>query len=725
VRAFTVLIPLCLFVFLAVTSPAFAQPSLPSCEPPPQLQAALEKESDWKLAPGETLAQLLAQHREILTELISQYPREVEPHRRLILETRWWADPTQLPPLLERYRKQGLDNPDDPLALYLEGAALFHSDTPTSIQLLEAARAKAPNFGWPSLQLAEIYFGGKRADKKKALENIGAFFAACPASADPLAQRLLAETGDVALQARVASTLRVRLSRETVPARMMDYETLWGLEFRSRPAQEHDALRRQIQEDVKRLELLNTKADAGMLTLLVTGYRQSGASPETVTAAEDRLLRQYPKSEEAYEIVLTRWRNKNKEPNDQQDTVAWARYNNAYNAAVKGWVQDFGNLPWVQDDWFFANFEGKDDTISETDGITAMDGYMRFMTEYRLRQASKCQYPQLLPFQDSGAAEFLLNHRWRPDGVFALLGEAELLFGKEWSRSRQDDNLTPEDLDRLDSSEQDSRQDLARLTLDEAKVTGRPEEARRVEASINGPEPKQERLKSGYWWNRAKLAALEGHKVDALAYYQLALQKRQEAPRVSHGELRDDLGEEAQALWKKMGGTDTAWVLWNSPARGKVQELTAVRWERVQKPFPPFELADLSGKIWRSKDLAGKSLLINVWATWCGPCREELPHLQEVYEKVKGRADIQILSFDIDENVGLVAPFLKDNGYTFPVLPAYSFVMALLPDQFGIPQNLIVYPKGVWGWMQGGFDVSDPNWMQEIIQKLESVQASN
>ena len=504
----------------------------------------------------------------------------------------------------------------------------------------------------------------------------------------------------------------------------MDYETLWGLEFRSRPAQEHDALRRQVLEDVKRLETTNPKPDAGLLALLIGGYRQGGASPKTVAAVEDRLLRQYPKSEETYGIVFARWRSKNKEPNDQQDTVAWDSYNHAYHAALKGWVRDFGDLPAVKYGWFFANFEGKDETISEADGITTMEGYMRYWTEVQLRLASKYRYAQIFPWQDHGAAEFLINHRWRPDSVSALLREAELLFAKEWSRSRQDDNLTAENLDRLDSSEQNSRQELAKLTLIEAKVTGRPEEARRIEGSVNGPEPKQESLKSDYWWNRAKLAALEGHKADALAYYQLALQRRQEAPRVWHGELRDDLGDEARALWKKMGGTDTAWALRSSLTRGKVQELTAVRWERVQKPFPPFELADLSGKVWRLKDLAGKSLLINVWATWCGPCREELPRLQEVYEKVKGRSDIQILAFTIDENVGSVAPFLRENGYTFPVLPAYSFVMGLLPDQFGIPKNLIVDPKGAWGLMQGGFDSTDPHWMQEIIQKLESVQAN-
>ena len=633
------------------------------------------------------------------------------------------ADPALLPPLLERYRKQGLDNPADALSLYLEGSALFHTDTPASIQMLEAARAKAPDFGWPALQLAEIYSNGKRTDKKKELENIAAFFAACPVSADPLAQRLLAETGDVALQAHVATALRARLDQETVPARMMDYETLWGLEFRSRAAQEQDALRRQVAVDVKRIDSLNTKPDAGMLTLLITGYKQAGASPETVTAAEDRLLRLYPKSEEAYGIVISRWRDKNKEPNDQEDTIAWDRYNNAFHAVVKGWVRDFGDLPLAMYFWFLVNMQGKDETLSEADGITAMEGYMRAYTEVQLRPALKCRYPQLFRWQDLGAAEFLLNHRWQPDRVSALLREAELLFAKEWSRSRQDDNLTTEDLERLDSSEQNSRQELARLTLDEAKVTGRIEEALRLEASVNGPEPKQDSLKSDYWWDRAKLAALEGHKADALAYYQLALQKRQEAPKVSHGKLRDDLGDEAHALWKEMGGTDTAWAVWSNSTHGRIQELTEVRWERTQKPFPPFELADSSGKVWRLKDLAGKSLLINVWATWCGTCVAELPHLQELFEKVKEPADIQILTFNADENVGLVAPFVKEKGYTFPVLPAYSLVWGQL-GLSGIPQNLIVDPRGTWGWLGGGFDSSDPNWKQEIIQKLESVQAS-
>ena len=94
------------------------------------------------------------------------------------------------------------------------------------------------------------------------------------------------------------------------------------------------------------------------------------------------------------------------------------------------------------------------------------------------------------------------------------------------------------------------------------------------------------------------------------------------------------------------------------------------------KTLPLFELADLSGKTWRLKSLEGRAVLINVWATWCGPCQLELPKLEKLYRRTKDRTDVQILTLTIDEDVGLVAPFMKEKGYTFPVLPAYSFVTA-------------------------------------------------
>jgi hypothetical protein len=94
-----------------------------------------------------------------------------------------------------------------------------------------------------------------------------------------------------------------------------------------------------------------------------------------------------------------------------------------------------------------------------------------------------------------------------------------------------------------------------------------------------------------------------------------------------------------------------------------------------------------------------------------------------LYEQLKGRSDIQLLSFDIDEDLGMVAPFLKEKGYTFPVLPAHSLVLNLLEDNWAIPQNWVVDTKGNWLWTQMGFGEQE-DWGQEMMQKLESAKVS-
>jgi len=202
------------------------------------------------------------------------------------------------------------------------------------------------------------------------------------------------------------------------------------------------------------------------------------------------------------------------------------------------------------------------------------------------------------------------------------------------------------------------------------------------------------------------------------------LQTRSEVPKAHRGKLTDDLTDEARALWKAQAGTETAWAVWSKPAAGVAEQLAEGRWEKPTKPIPDFDLSDLSGKTWRLKELGGKTLLINLWATWCGPCQLELPHLQKFYDKVKDRSDIQVLTFNIDENLGLVAPFLKKKGYTFPVLPAYSTVVSLL-DGYAIPQNWLVDPHGSWRWKQIGYSGgSDADFEKEMLEKLESVKSA-
>jgi len=114
----------------------------------------------------------------------------------------------------------------------------------------------------------------------------------------------------------------------------------------------------------------------------------------------------------------------------------------------------------------------------------------------------------------------------------------------------------------------------------------------------------------------------------------------------------------------------------------------------------------------------GKALLINVWATWCGPCQAELPRLQRLYDSLKNRTDVQILTFNVDEDPGLIDPFLKEHGYRFPVLLAGTFASDLGAE--GIPQNWIVGPTGSWEWKQLGSGAD--GWEEDIVKKLDSLR---
>jgi thiol-disulfide isomerase/thioredoxin len=125
----------------------------------------------------------------------------------------------------------------------------------------------------------------------------------------------------------------------------------------------------------------------------------------------------------------------------------------------------------------------------------------------------------------------------------------------------------------------------------------------------------------------------------------------------------------------------------------------------------------MNGTRWTITRLRGKATLINIWATWCGPCRDELPQVQKLYELTKDRKDIQVITIDVDDNPGLVSPFLTDHHYTFPVLRAKSLFDEIVPSS-SIPRNWISDPAGTLRLESIGFNSEIPDWPAAMIAKL-------
>lgn len=150
----------------------------------------------------------------------------------------------------------------------------------------------------------------------------------------------------------------------------------------------------------------------------------------------------------------------------------------------------------------------------------------------------------------------------------------------------------------------------------------------------------------------------------------------------------------------------------------RIADQTA-EWSSVDKPLSKFRVDDVSGKTWSNTDLAGKVAVLNLWATWCQPCIQELPHFQKLAERFRNNTNVVFLSLDVDSNPAVVEPFLKGRGFTLPVLFAHEFINQL-DSEMAIPRTWLVDRTGVLRYEQLGFGEPDA-WIAIAAAKIDEL----
>ena len=113
-----------------------------------------------------------------------------------------------------------------------------------------------------------------------------------------------------------------------------------------------------------------------------------------------------------------------------------------------------------------------------------------------------------------------------------------------------------------------------------------------------------------------------------------------------------------------------------------------------------FKLRDLHGNELSLSDLKGKKVFINFWATWCPPCKAEMPEIEKIYQETKN-SDLVIVSVEIGEPLGTVKPFIDNNKYNFKVLldsdqsVATKYGISAIPTSYFIDKNGYIVSKNV------------------------------
>ena len=147
---------------------------------------------------------------------------------------------------------------------------------------------------------------------------------------------------------------------------------------------------------------------------------------------------------------------------------------------------------------------------------------------------------------------------------------------------------------------------------------------------------------------------------------------------------------------------------------GFAQEETTL--VKINAQVPAFVFEKSPGKNVSISELKGKTILITFFATWCGPCRKELPHIQaDIYDQYKKNPDFELLILGREHSWEQVNKFKEENKFTMPFYPdPERKIYSQFASQY-IPRNFLISPEGKVIFSSIGFEEKDIEALKKLI----------
>ena len=676
--------------FLCCFAPALAQTKSYPCQPEASVQTALSK-----LPTKQDATLNFEQRADPIRSLLKQNPGDLFVHQRYqdAFSSFWLGGLAAA--AHDQYRALLSQNPDDPFYLYLYGRMLILLRRKAAEEYLLRAAQLAPNFAWPHLALVELYqFPGVR-DSQKAQEHLQSFISLCPSCLE--AYRYFAKIEDQEFLARGAQRLRTMLTAQPPSQTLPFYRSLWDLESRVRPKGELQEVRNQVKQDLANLRERNLWGNLDWYQALLYGYKLLNDAAGTVWT-EDQVLKNVPDSALGISTLKSRWHKEHPMPGAQDSLQTRNDFQKAWYEAAKGWTRRW---PTAMSAWEELHLcLGVSTDVPAEEMTDAEEGFLRVSEQNQ-------DLAYFVPPFSIVFAEILLRHNVHLDQIPAMVQRGiHTIEMQEGLRTQFD--VYDRDFKEFAQNVVNTRSRGRQILFDLALKSNQLQEARSilvlVEADIDKnllpPEDASQEAKDAYkyrrvpfWTMAAQLAEAENRKIDAVAFYQKICLLY---PKSSLQGGNVPALASARRLWQDLGGTGEGWQILLAPTDAESNVVRDMPRTTVSKSIADFSLSDLKGRKWKMADLkGGKVTLINFWATWCGPCRAELPEIQKLHERLKGRQDLQVLTFNMDENQAVVAPFVERSGFTFPVIPARLWAERFNPIDY-LPQSWIVLPDGTF-----------------------------